>query len=163
PLVHGAVKRRRRSRQQLVPQRHPQHPAPARRQPAQPQPDADQPLRAARPGHGSGAGEPFATAVAVLADALGAIPAGVTAVRRIGLLMPSALSVTTETLPKSQVGMTIEVPAETVDATYEKVLNRLASKAKLEGFRPGRAPRALVEARLGPAAIREEVVEAIVP
>jgi trigger factor len=77
--------------------------------------------------------------------------------------MPSSLSVTTETLPKSQVGMTIEVPAETVDATYEKVLNRLASKAKLEGFRPGRAPRALVEARLGPAAIREEVVETIVP
>jgi trigger factor len=77
--------------------------------------------------------------------------------------MPSSLSVTTETLPKSQVGMTIEVPAETVEATYEKVLNRLASKAKLEGFRPGRAPRALVEARLGPAAIREEVVETIVP
>src|SRR6266700_1994556 len=77
--------------------------------------------------------------------------------------MPSALSVTTEPLPKSQVGMTIEVPAEMVDATYEKVLNRLASKAKLEGFRPGRAPRALVEARLGPAALREEVVETIVP
>ena len=77
--------------------------------------------------------------------------------------MPSLLSVTTETLPKSQVGMTIEVPAETVDATYEKVLSRLASKAKLEGFRPGRAPRALVEARLGPAALREEVVETIVP
>jgi trigger factor len=77
--------------------------------------------------------------------------------------MPSSLSVTTEALPKSQVGITIEVPAETVDATYEKVLNRLASKAKLEGFRPGRAPRALVEARVGPAALREEVVETIVP
>jgi trigger factor len=59
--------------------------------------------------------------------------------------------------------MTIEVPAELVDATYEKVLNRLASRSKLEGFRPGRAPRALVEARIGPAALREEVVEAIVP
>ena len=77
--------------------------------------------------------------------------------------MPSNLSVKTEQLPKSQVGMTIEVPAEMVDATYERVLNRLASRSKLEGFRPGRAPRALVEARLGPAAIREEVVEAIVP
>jgi trigger factor len=73
------------------------------------------------------------------------------------------LSVKTEQLPKSQVGITIEVPAEVVDATYEKVLNRLASRSKLEGFRPGRAPRALVEARLGPAIIREEVVEAIVP
>src|SRR6266700_6033482 len=77
--------------------------------------------------------------------------------------MPSSLSVTTEALPKSQVGITIEVPADAVDATYERVLNRLASRAKLEGFRPGRAPRALVEARLGPAAIREEVVETIVP
>jgi trigger factor len=75
----------------------------------------------------------------------------------------SNLSVKTEQLPKSQVGITIEVPAEVVDATYEKVLNRLASRSKLEGFRPGRAPRALVEARLGPAVIREEVVEAIVP
>jgi trigger factor len=59
--------------------------------------------------------------------------------------------------------LTIEVPADKVDATYEKVLNRLAARAKLEGFRPGRAPRALVEARIGPAALREEVVETMVP
>src|SRR5216683_7220272 len=77
--------------------------------------------------------------------------------------MAEPLSVETEQLPKSQVGMTIEVPTETVDATYERVLNRLVSRAKIEGFRPGRAPRALVESRLGPAALREEVVEAIVP
>jgi trigger factor len=77
--------------------------------------------------------------------------------------MPAELSVATETLPKSQVGMTIEVPAEMVDATFERVLNRLVSKAKIEGFRPGRAPRALVEARLGPAALREEVVETMIP
>ena len=76
--------------------------------------------------------------------------------------MAAELSVVTEPLPKSQVGMTIEVPTEVVDATYERVLNRLASRAKIEGFRPGRAPRALVEARLGPAVLREEVVEAMV-
>ena len=73
------------------------------------------------------------------------------------------LSVVTEQLPKSQVGMTIEVPAATVDATYDRVLNRLTSKARIEGFRPGRAPRSLVEARLGPAVVREEVVELMVP
>jgi trigger factor len=77
--------------------------------------------------------------------------------------MPAALSVVTEQLPKSQVGITIEVPTEVVDATYERVLNRLVSRAKIEGFRPGRAPRALVEARLGPAVVREEVVETMVP
>ncbi|GAC1664282.1 MAG: trigger factor [Candidatus Dormibacteraceae bacterium] len=59
--------------------------------------------------------------------------------------------------------MTIEVPTETVDATYERVLSRLVSRAKIEGFRPGKAPRALVESRLGPAVVREEVVEAMVP
>ena len=69
----------------------------------------------------------------------------------------------TERLPKSQIGMNIEVPADVVDATFNRVLNRLASRAKIEGFRPGKAPRALVEARLGPAAVREEVVEAMVP
>jgi trigger factor len=77
--------------------------------------------------------------------------------------VPASLSVSTEPLPKSQVGMTIEVPAEVVDATYERVLNRLVSRARIEGFRPGRAPRALVEARLGPAVLREEVVETMVP
>src|SRR5205809_1695296 len=77
--------------------------------------------------------------------------------------MAAELSVVTERLPKSQVGMNIEVPAEVVDATYDRVLNRLASRAKIEGFRPGRAPRALVEARVGPAALREEVVETMVP
>jgi len=73
------------------------------------------------------------------------------------------LSVVTERLPKSQVGMSIEVPVEVVDATYDRVLNRLASRARIEGFRPGRAPRALVEARIGPAVLREEVVETMVP
>src|SRR5579859_2163435 len=59
--------------------------------------------------------------------------------------------------------MTIDVPAETVDATFDRVLNRLTSKAKIEGFRPGKAPRALVEARLGQSALRDEVVEVLVP
>jgi len=77
--------------------------------------------------------------------------------------VPEPLSVATERLPKSKLGMTIEVPAEVVDATYDRVLNRLASRAKIEGFRPGKAPRALVESRIGPAALREEVVETMVP
>src|SRR5881409_239494 len=60
-------------------------------------------------------------------------------------MAPEEVSVVTEPLPKSQVGMTIEVPAEVVDATYDRVLNRLASRAKIEGFRPGKAPRALAD------------------
>jgi trigger factor len=75
----------------------------------------------------------------------------------------SQLSVSRETLPGSQVAMTIEVPAGEVDAAYERVLVKLSQKAKIQGFRPGKAPRAVVEARLGPDAIREEVLEVLVP
>ena len=77
--------------------------------------------------------------------------------------MAEPFSVLVERLPKSQIEMTIDVPAETVDATFDRVLNRLTSKAKIGGFRPGKAPRALVEARLGQTVLREEVVEVLVP
>jgi trigger factor len=73
------------------------------------------------------------------------------------------VSVVTETLPGSQVGLTIEVPSEQVDRAYDRALNRLAQRVRIGGFRPGKAPRPLIEARLGPAAIRDEVVEALVP
>jgi trigger factor len=73
------------------------------------------------------------------------------------------VSVVTETLPGSQVGLTIEVPQAQVDGAYDRVLQRLSQRVRIEGFRPGKAPRALVEARLGASAIREEVIDALVP
>jgi trigger factor len=72
-------------------------------------------------------------------------------------------SVVTETLPGSQVGLKIEVPPEQVDSAYRRVLQRLSQRVRIEGFRPGKAPHALVEARVGPAALREEVVDLLVP
>src|SRR5215469_14253296 len=73
------------------------------------------------------------------------------------------VSVVTEALPGSQVGLTIEVPSEQVDRAYDRALNRLAQRVRIGGFRPGKAPRPLVEARVGPAAVREEVVDTLVP
>jgi trigger factor len=73
------------------------------------------------------------------------------------------VSVVTETLPGSQVGLTIEVPSEQVDRAYDRALNRLAQRVRIGGFRPGKAPRPLLEARLGPAAIRDEVVDTLIP
>jgi trigger factor len=75
----------------------------------------------------------------------------------------SDVSVVTENLPGSRVGLSIEVPQAQVDSTYERVLQRLSQRVRIGGFRPGKAPRALVEARLGPTAIREEVIDALVP
>lgn len=69
----------------------------------------------------------------------------------------------TETLPKSRVSVLIEIPSERVDAAYERTLQRLAQRIRIQGFRPGKAPRALVEARLGPQGLREEVADLLVP
>jgi trigger factor len=77
--------------------------------------------------------------------------------------MTADVSVVTENLPKSQVGLTIEVPAEQVDRAYERALARAAQRIRVGGFRPGRAPRHLVEARLGPGALRDEVLGALIP
>jgi trigger factor len=84
-------------------------------------------------------------------------------VTETGTASETTPSVVAESLPGSQVGLTIEIPQAAVDAAYDRVLNRLAQRARIEGFRPGKAPRALVEARLGAAAVREEVIEALVP
>lgn len=73
------------------------------------------------------------------------------------------VSVVTEDLPDSQVGLTIEVPPDRVDDAYNRVLNRLAQRVKIGGFRPGKAPRPLVEARVGAATLREEVIDFLVP
>ena len=75
----------------------------------------------------------------------------------------SPLAVSRETLPGSQVALTIEVSADEVEAAFERVIRRLSQKVKIQGFRPGKAPRAVVEARLGLPAIREEVIEELVP
>lgn len=72
------------------------------------------------------------------------------------------LVVTREPLPKSQVGFTVEVPQAEVDRAFARVLGRLQQRVKVEGFRPGKAPRELVEARIGPDALREEAMEQLV-
>jgi trigger factor len=73
------------------------------------------------------------------------------------------VSVVAEDLPESQVGLTIEVPADRVDDAFNRVLSRLSQRVKIEGFRPGKAPRPLVEARVGPVTLREEVIDFLVP
>src|SRR5215472_6918865 len=77
--------------------------------------------------------------------------------------MTTDVSVVTENLPKSQVGLTIEVPADQVDRAYERALARAAQRVRVGGFRPGKAPRHLVEARLEPGALRDEVLGALIP
>lgn len=73
------------------------------------------------------------------------------------------LQVSTEELPGSQVGINVEVPQVEVDRAFDRVVQRLQQRVKIEGFRPGKAPRELVEARIGGQALREEAIELLVP
>src|SRR5665213_2473109 len=58
--------------------------------------------------------------------------------------------------------LSIEVPAETVSAEYERVYARLSKTTALPGFRKGKVPRAILEPRLRDS-LRQELLEQLLP
>ncbi len=56
----------------------------------------------------------------------------------------------------------IQLEGERVSLEYERVFNRQASEASLPGFRKGKAPRSLLEQRLGEA-VRQEFLNDLLP
>ncbi len=58
--------------------------------------------------------------------------------------------------------MHIEVPAERVAQKFDEVMASIVRSATIKGFRPGKAPRKLVEEQHG-ALAREEVMKKLVP
>ena len=73
------------------------------------------------------------------------------------------MKVSTEKIPESQVLMTIEVEPERLDEAREKALRRLAPRAKVPGFRPGKAPAAMVRRYFGEERILDEALDVLVP
>jgi trigger factor len=55
----------------------------------------------------------------------------------------------------------VEVPADLVRQAEEKAVRRYATSARLPGFRPGKAPPAMIRQRFGDA-IRQEAVESLI-
>jgi trigger factor len=55
-----------------------------------------------------------------------------------------------------------EVPKERVSAKMEEVYKEIVRSAKIKGFRPGKAPRHIVEAEYGSLA-KEETIKKIIP
>jgi len=66
-------------------------------------------------------------------------------------------AVTIEDLTPVRKRLTIEVPAAEVQAELDRALQQVAQRASLRGFRPGKAPRSVVERAFG-AEIRREVL-----
>jgi trigger factor len=75
----------------------------------------------------------------------------------------SELSVDVEHQPGSQVRLRVEAPPDEVDAAIAASLRRLSSRVRVAGFRPGKAPAAIVERMLGWDAVRQETIEHLVP
>ena len=56
----------------------------------------------------------------------------------------------------------VEVPADEVAKAFRSVIKRYQKLARIPGFRPGKVPESVLRSRFA-SAIREEVVEAVVP
>ena len=68
-----------------------------------------------------------------------------------------------EKLEKSRVLLTIEVEAEEFDAAVEKAYRKTRRKIRVPGFRPGKAPRKIIEGMYGPEVFYEEAINAAFP
>ncbi len=72
------------------------------------------------------------------------------------------MNVTTSAAPRSSVLLEVELPPERLSRAVEEAVRRLARRTKVAGFRPGKAPRIMIERVLGPSAVLDEAVERLV-
>jgi trigger factor len=71
------------------------------------------------------------------------------------------MNLVVEKQPKCVATLRVEIPAEHVSAERSKIVRGYTTSARIPGFRPGKAPNALVEKRYDKE-ITEELVEALV-
>jgi trigger factor len=72
------------------------------------------------------------------------------------------MNVTVSPAPKSAVTLRVEVPPERLDAAIAEAVRHLSQRTKIHGFRPGKAPRAVVERAVGSEAVLEEAMDHLV-
>ena len=68
-----------------------------------------------------------------------------------------------EKLEKSKVALTIEVSAEDFEVAINKAYLKMRGKMNIPGFRPGKAPRKIVESMYGAEVFYEEAVNIVLP
>ena len=59
--------------------------------------------------------------------------------------------------------LTVELTDAEIDGAKAAAARRLAKDLKIPGFRPGKAPRPVVEAAVGPGRLRTEAIEDLIP
>ena len=72
------------------------------------------------------------------------------------------MQTTNTLLPKSRLQMEFELPPERLDRSLDDAARRLSQMHRFPGFRPGKAPRAMVERMLGASTVLDEAVDLLV-
>ena len=73
------------------------------------------------------------------------------------------LQTTTERLDKDRVKLRVEVDDKALRPALDAVYRRWAEQIKVPGFRKGKVPRQLIDARVGPEVLREEALRDALP
>lgn len=73
------------------------------------------------------------------------------------------MSLQVEKLEKNMVKLTIEASAEELDAAIEKAYQKNKGKISVQGFRKGKAPRAVIEKLYGAGIFFEDAANALIP
>ena len=72
------------------------------------------------------------------------------------------MNVTATPAPKSSVILEVELPAERLSRAVDEAVRALSRRTRVAGFRPGKAPRPVLERVLGPGAVLDEAVDRLV-
>lgn len=70
---------------------------------------------------------------------------------------------TVEQLSPTRVKLNVEVPFEELSGDFDRAFKSLAQQIRIPGFRPGKAPAKLIEARVGRDSILAQVVNEALP
>src|SRR5918911_407581 len=73
-----------------------------------------------------------------------------------------AVKVDAERKPGSQVVLSVEVPPDQVARSIDQAYARLAPRVRIPGFRPGKAPRPMVEREIGWSALSREAIDLLI-
>ena len=75
----------------------------------------------------------------------------------------TSLTTSVETLDDNKVRVSVTVPAAEFEKAVDAAFRKLAREVKVPGFRPGKAPRRLLEARFGTEYAREQALRDALP
>jgi trigger factor len=72
------------------------------------------------------------------------------------------MQVTVTPAPRSAMTVRVELPSERLDGAIAEAVRHLSQRTRIHGFRPGKAPRAVVERVVGSEAVLEEAMDHLV-